>query len=133
VNLVNFTLTVALVSVAYLGWIWVPLWLDNLDVKEALAAGVGQLAADVPYPPETVRAQAVAKLKRVGTHYQDTDGQQVEVPGLGVGPDDLQIDRDPDGRTIRLSVDYTRVVKLKPFDRYWAIPFHTSSQAVAHQ
>src|SRR5262249_15623701 len=99
-----------------------------------LAAGVGQLTSDIPRPQEPVRTEVVSKLARLGTHWQQREGgEQVEVPGLAVEPDDVQIEEDPDGRTIRVSVDYTRNVKLKPLDRFWTIPFHTTRQGVRHQ
>jgi len=131
VNLVNLTLFLAVVSSAYLAWIYVPLWLDDLDVREALAAGVGQLTSensgmDAP----AVQRMVAARLGKVGSHWEEQDGQQVEVPGLGLDPDDVQVERGADGRSARLTVDYGRRVKLKPLARYWTIRFHTTREGV---
>ena len=131
VNLVSLTLLVAVVSGAYLAWIYIPLWLDDLDVREALAAGAGQLVAEnTALDAAAIQKMVAIRLARVGTHWEEQDGKQVEVPGLALEPDDVQLERAHDGRTGRVSVDYARKVKLKPLDRYWTIRFHTSREGV---
>jgi hypothetical protein len=130
VNLVNFTLTVAFLSGTYLSWLYVPLWLDDLDVQEALAAGVGQLTSEnAGLTEEAVRKTAAARLARVGYHWESEDGKQVQVPGLGLEPDDIEVERSKDGKTGKLSVNYARTVKLRPLDEYWTLRFHTSREA----
>jgi hypothetical protein len=130
VNVVNLTLTAAVVSGAYLAWIYVPLWLDDLDVKEALAAGVGQLTNDnLGMDAPAIQKMVAARLGKVGTHWEDQEGKQVEVPGLGLEPDDVQVERSRDGKSGKLTVDYGRTVKLKPLDQYWTLKFHTSREA----
>ena len=127
VNLVSLTLLVAAVSGGYLAWLWVPLWLDDLDVREALAAGVGQLGAENSGLDAAAIQKLVAnRLTRVGTHWEEHDGQQVEVPGLGLDPEDVHVERE--GKNGRLSVDYARTAKLKPLDRYWTFRFHTARE-----
>ncbi len=131
VNLVNLTLFVAVVSGAYLAWIYVPLWLDDLDVREALAAGVAQLTSEgAGLDAPTVQQRVADRLARVGFHWEEQDGKQVEVPGLGLEPDDVQVERGKDRRLARLTVDYGRTVKLKPLERYWTIRFHTTREGV---
>jgi hypothetical protein len=131
VNVVNVTLTVALLSGAYLAWIYVPLWLDNLDVKQAVSAGVGQLTSELGADPERVRAEVVRRLSNVGAHWEERDGRQVEVPGLGLDARDVQIERDGETKVVRLTVDYSRTVKLVPLERYWSVPFHVTREGVA--
>jgi hypothetical protein len=130
VNLVNLTLTVTVVSGAYLGWLWIPLWLDDLDVREALAAGAGQLTSEnLGVDPAAIQKNVVTRLAQVGYHWEEQDGKQVQVPGIGLEPDDVQIERAADGRSGRLTVDYGRTVKLKPLERYWTVKFHTTREA----
>lgn len=131
VNLVNLTLTVALLSGAYLTWLYVPLWLDDLDVREALAAGAGQLTSEssLGMDAPAIQTTVAARLAKVGYHWEEQDGRQVQFPGLGLEPDDVRIERGADGRWGRLTVDYTRTVKLKPLDRYWTLKFHTAREA----
>ena len=129
-NVVNLTLALAVVSGAYLAWVYVPLWLDDLDVREALAAGVGQLTSENLGMTEAAIQKTVAtRLANVGYHWEEQDGRQLQVPGLGLEADDVQIERAPDGKSGRLTVDYARTVKLKPLDRYWTLRFHTSREA----
>jgi hypothetical protein len=130
VNLVNLTLLVAVVAGAYLAWVYIPLWLDDLDVREALAAGVGQLTSENLGMTEAAIQKVVAnRLAHVGYHWEEQDGRQVQVPGLGIEADDVQIERGADGKSGRLSVDYARTVKLKPLEQYWTLRFHTSREA----
>jgi len=131
VNLVSLTLLVAVVAGAYLAWLYIPLWLDDLDVREALAAGVGQLTSESLGMTEAAIQKTVAnRLARVGYHWEEQDGRQVEVPGLGIEAEDVQIERGADGKSGRLSVDYVRTVKLKPLEQYWTLRFHTSREAM---
>ena len=44
----------------------------------------------------------MVRLRTVGTHWEEQDGKQVEVPGLGLGPEDIQVERAPDGHTGRV-------------------------------
>ena len=128
-NVVNLTLTAAVVSGAYLAWIYIPLWLDDLDVREALAAGVGQLTSENQGMTEAAIQNAVAsRLSRVGYHWEEQDGRQVQVRGLGLEPNDVQVERTPDGKSARLTVDYERTVKLKPLERYWTVRFHSTRE-----
>jgi len=130
VNLVNLTLLVAVVSGSYLAWIYIPLWLDDLDVREALAAGAGQLTAEnTALDAAGVQNLVAQRLSRVGSHWEEQDGKQVEVPGLGLEPDDVQVERAADGKSGRVTVDYARTVRLKPLDRYWTLRFHTTREA----
>lgn len=128
-NLVSLTLLVAVVSGAYLAWIYVPLWLDDLDVREALAAGVGQLTAEnSSLDAAGIQKMVALRLSRVGSHWEEQDGKQIEVPGLALEPDDVQIERGADGKSGRVTVDYARTVRLKPLNRYWTLRFHTTRE-----
>jgi len=40
------------------------------------------------------------------------------------------LDRAPDGKTGKVTLDYARTVKLRPLDRYWTIRFHTAREGV---
>lgn len=128
VNLVNLTLLLLVVGGSYAGWLFVPLWLDDLDVREAVAVGFGQL----PVEPTDVRIRqlVMAKLNNVGTHWEEKDGKQVEVPGLGIALEDIQVERNSQANTGRIAIDYTRMAKLKPLDRFWPVHFLTERSGV---
>ena len=128
-NLVSLTLTVAFVSAVYVAWIYVPLWLDDLDVREALASGGSQLMSETAgMSGPAVQKMVANRLSTVGYHWEEQDGRQVQVPGLGVAADDVQVERAPDGKSGRLTLDYERTVKLKPLERYLSVRFHTSRE-----
>jgi hypothetical protein len=121
VNLVNLTLLLLVGGATYAGWLLIPLWLDDLDVREAVSAGWGQLS----YEPsdQRIRDSVLVRLRPVGTHWEEQDGKQVEVRGLGLTAQDIQIERDAVASTGRVAIDYTRTVKLKPFERYYPVHF----------
>ena len=129
VNLVNTTLFLAVTAVAYLAWLYIPLWLDDLDVREAVSIGFGQLSSGGP-SLDTARVQrAVAdQLSRVGKHWEEKDGAQVEAFGLGIAPEEVVVERGTDGRRGRVSVEYARTVRLKPLDQTWTVHFHTEQE-----
>jgi len=121
VNLVNLTLLLLVGGATYAGWLLIPLWLDDLDVREAVSAGWGQLS----YEPsdQRIRDSVLVKLRTVGTHWAEQDGKQVELQGLGITAPDIQVERDAAASTGRVAIDYTRTVKLKPFERYYPVHF----------
>ena len=128
-NLVNLTLTAALLSGAYLAWIYVPLWLDDLDVREALSAGLGQLTAETSaFDGPAVQKMVATRLAKVGYHWAEQDGRQVQVPGLGIDPEDVQVERGADGRSGKVALEYARTVKLQPLERYWTLRFRTTRE-----
>ncbi len=130
VNVVNLTLTVAVLSGSYLAWIYIPLWLDDLDVREAVAAGAGQAGEEnTSLDAAGIQKMVALRLSKVGTHWEEQDGKQVEVSGLGVEPEDVQVERSPDGKSGRVTVDYARIVRLRPLDRTWTFRFHTTREA----
>ena len=131
VNVVSLTLLAAAVSAGYLAWIYVPLLLDDLDVEVALAAGAGQLTLEVSALDATgVQNLVAGRLAKVGTHWEDQeDGKRMEVPGLGVAPEDVQVERAPDGKSGKVTLDYARTVKLKPLEQFWTIHFHTQRES----
>ena len=108
-----------------------PLWLDDLDVREALAAGTGQLTSREPGDdrvddPEERRRQARPGWLPLGGAGRD---ELVQVPGLGLEADDVTSSAERTASPSRLTVDYGRTVKLKPLEQYWTLKFHTSKEA----
>ena len=130
-NLVNLTLLLLVGGASYAGWLFIPLWLDDLDVREAVSAAWGQLAYDSG--DERIRDALLLKLHNLGSHYEEQDGKQVEVPGLALTAQDIQIERDPANSTGRVAVEYTRTVKLKPFERYYPIHFLAERSGLVRQ
>jgi hypothetical protein len=128
VNLVNLTLLLLVAGGTYTGWIFVPLWLDDLDVREAVAVGFGQLAVEPT--DQRIRDLVMAKLRNVGTHWEEHDGKQVELPGLGLNLEDIQVERNLPSNTGRVAIDYTRIVKAQAVRSLLAGPLRRSALRV---
>jgi hypothetical protein len=123
VNLVNLTLLLLLLGGGYAAYLFIPLWLDDLDMREAVAAAFGQTSTN---PDDNyIRAVVLQRARSVGTHWEEQDGKQVELPGLGVEPGDVVIERKAEGGQVRVAVDYTRTVRLRPLQRFYSVAFHT--------
>jgi hypothetical protein len=123
VNLVNLTLLLLLLGGGYAAYLFIPLWLDDLDMREAVAAAFGQMSTN---PDDNyIRSVVLQRARSVGTHWEEQDGKQVELPGLGVEPGDVLIERKGEGGEVRVRVDYTRTVRLRPLQRFYSVAFHT--------
>jgi hypothetical protein len=122
VSLISLVLLLGLAAGGYALWVFVPPYLDNLDVREACTASFNRMAAD----PENdrVRLYLMDRLKRIGTHWDNEGGTWQEKPGLGLGDSDVLIDRDAAEHTGRIQVDYQRGVKLWPSERFFSMDFH---------
>jgi hypothetical protein len=68
------------------------------------------------------------RLAKVGYHWEEQEGRQVQVPGLGIDPQDVQVERAADGRSGRVTLEYARTVKLQPLERYWTLRFRTTRE-----
>ena len=121
-NLVSLFLLLGVAAVVYLGWIFVPPWLDSLDVREATSAAFNRMGSD----PEDgrVRTFLLGRLNSIGTHWEMQQGVKTEVPGLGLREDDIRLERDRDNRTARVSIDYQRELRLKPTDKFYTLDYH---------
>ena len=122
VSLVSLFLFLGLAVAGYCGWMLVPVYLDNLDVREASTAAFNRMAVDPDV--ERVRTYILERTKRVGTHWETEGGVRVEKPGLGLTDSDIAMERDPGEHTGRIQIDYVREIKLWPSDRFYSIDFH---------
>ncbi|MFZ5469645.1 MAG: hypothetical protein ACOZIN_09425 [Myxococcota bacterium] len=123
VNLVSLLLIAGVVGGIYALVVFSPVYLDNLDVKEAIAAAYNQAGrmddrALVGLIKSRVNAAAV------GEHVEDDGyGNQRVVGGLGIKDEQITVQRDEVRRTILIRVDYQREVVLKPTDRIRQVRF----------
>ncbi|HMK73631.1 MAG TPA: hypothetical protein VK454_09840 [Myxococcaceae bacterium] len=122
VNLVTLVLVLGVAAVAYLGWIFIPPWMDNLDMREATTAAFNRMAVD---PDDSrIRIFLLAKAKTTGSHWENRGGSRVEVRGLGLSESDIVIERDAESRSGRVSIDYQREIQLRPTDYFQTLDFH---------
>lgn len=126
VNVVSLLLVVAVVVGIWAAIGIAPAYLDNFDVEEAVASAVNS-AAKGGWSDEQLANQILGKLNRVGTHWgEDSFGNQTELPGLGLTPENVTIERDMVANRITIAVEYDRAMKLKPLER--RVEIHFASQ-----
>jgi hypothetical protein len=100
-----------------------------MDVSGAIASAYNQSARD----DDVLRNIIQDKLRYVGEHEEDDGFGNVKIAqGLGLTDDDILIDRDTVNDTIRIEVDYTRKVELKPFKRILLLHFHPNKSGPVH-
>jgi len=122
VNLVTLVLLLGVAAVAYLGWIFIPPWMDHLDMREATAAAFNRMANDAD--DSRIRTFLLAKANSTGTHWEERGGEKVEARGLGLRESDIVIQRDTDSRSARVSIDYQREIRFRPTDYFQTLDFH---------
>lgn len=122
VSLFSLVLLLGLAAGGYCVWLFAPVYLDNLDVREASTASFNRMAVDGDN--ERVRTYLLSRTKRIGTHWEAEGGTHVEKPGLDLTDSDVIVERDPTEHTGRVQVDYQREVKLWPTERFVSVDFH---------
>ena len=125
-NIVTFLFVAGGALALYAAIIFVPAWLDNLSVKEAVAI---QLNKGYTVPDEN-RTESIINYVNYGPtaagyHFEESpDGERIEVRGLGLTPENITYGRDDSSRTLTIYVDYTRELQLKPFNKIKLVTFH---------
>jgi len=123
VSLVSLFLLLVLVAVGYAGWLYLPLYFDNLTMREAMTAAFNRMASDPD--DERIRTYLIGRANAVGTHWERQNGVRVEKPGLGLTGADFIIERESfTGHTGRLQLDYQREFRLWPTDTFQTLDFH---------
>lgn len=105
----------AAIAAIYCAVIFLPVWADNFDVKEAVAAAFNTSGRN---DDEKMRELIKARTAQTATHTEtDEFGYTVEKPGLGLTDEDILIERDTVQNKIKVQVNYERKVKLKPLKK----------------
>jgi hypothetical protein len=122
VSLVSLVLLLGLAAGGYCAWLFVPVYVDNLDVREASTAAFNRMAADPDN--DRVRTFLLNRTKQIGTHWESEGGTRVEKRGLDLTDSDLILERDAEEHTGHVQVDYQREVRLWPTERFVTVDFH---------
>jgi hypothetical protein len=113
VSLGTLVLLLLLGGAVYFAALYVPLWVDSLDVREAVAAAhnlAGQNRNDA-----VLRNEIRHRTAQMGTHEEtDSFGDTVTVPGLGLTDEQILIERNEVTGSVFIEVDWERVVTLWP-------------------
>ncbi|HYO66998.1 MAG TPA: hypothetical protein VEU33_13035 [Archangium sp.] len=112
----------------YLGVMFVPLYVDNLDVKEAVTAAFNRSPTS---DDDSLRRLIIERTSDMGTHWEtDKFDQDVLMPGLGLTDDHITIERSSVSPEVRIEVEYTRKVQLKPFNQVRIVRFNVVKDGI---
>ena len=108
---VSFVLLVAVIAVAYLGWVWVPLKFDHYTVRQTVEDYMNQ-AIKNPDDAYLIR-QMCAKIQSLRTvDGVDAAGNPARVPAVWVDERGVTWERDRNSKppTLRVAFEYERQV-----------------------
>jgi hypothetical protein len=126
INLFGLILLAAIVGGLYAVVMLGPIYADNIDVQEAVNQAYNLYGRN---PDERVRDSIRDKLRNVGTHVEtDEFGYEKILPGLALTDEQIVFDRNDPANTVRIEVNYERVVELKPFKKIIVLDFHPSKE-----
>jgi len=112
IKFLTIVLVAAVVGGGYFAVIWVPLFVDNMHVKEDCQKAVDETwkFKDTDHPRNTF----LTLLKNVGMHAVNEGGEMVQEPVVNPSSDDLQVQIDQSVSPAVLSIDvsYPRTVNL---------------------
>lgn len=135
VNPVTVLLVLALVGAGWWAVIFVPVYWDNLDVREAVDAAFARYHVD---GEERARGFLMDRLNLVtpqgtiGHHFEiDEDGMEQEMPGLGVPDENVTFDYVERDSQLTVRVEYDRVVVLKPSQKRRTLHFVVEKSGAA--
>jgi hypothetical protein len=93
----------------------VPIYVDNLDVKEAVEAAFNLAGRN--NNDGILRGEIRERTSRMGSHVEtDKWGNEQVVPGLGLTDDQIVIERSRITDNVRIEVTYQREVDLSLFN-----------------
>jgi hypothetical protein len=114
-NLGTAAVLAAIASAIYVGAKVVPVYVDNLDVKEAVEAAFNLAGRNKN--DSILRAEIRDRTGRMGTHVEtDTWGNDQIIPGLGLTDEQIVIERSRVTDNVRIEVTYQREVDLSLFN-----------------
>lgn len=114
-NLGNLAVLAAIASAIYVAAKVVPLYVDNLDVQEAVEAAFNLAGRN--NNDSLLRAEIRDRTSRMGSHVAtDSWGVDHVVPGLGLTDDQILIERSRITDNVRIEVTYQREVDLSLFN-----------------
>ena len=114
-NLGTLVVLAAVASAIYVAAKVVPVYVDNLDVKEAVEAAFNLAGRN--NNDSILRAEIRERTSQMGSHVEtDSWGNDQVVPGLGLTDDQILIERSRVTDNVRIEVVYQREVDLSLFN-----------------
>lgn len=132
VSLGNLVLLALLAGVIYAAALMVPVYIDNFTVKEAVAAAHNK--AIQVYDEQSMRNTILERTGRLGYHWEyDKFGKPIRMPGLGLTPEQIIIERSQVTPSVLVKVEYDRTVRFKPSSYARTIHFSVVKEGIPGQ
>jgi hypothetical protein len=127
VNPVSVLMLLGLAGGLYWAVLFVPMYLDNMSMSEVLDVGISAAGGSDNDVVNSMLNRANLSADAIGSHLEENDnGEVVETKGLGLTADNITVTRDE--RRIKVAIDYTRTVRLKPTQKVRVLTFHVEKE-----
>jgi hypothetical protein len=128
----GLVLLILLAGAIYAAAILVPVYVDNITVKEAVTAAHNR--AIQVYDEDAMRNTILERTSRLGYHWQyDKFGKPTRMPGLGLKPEQIVIERSNVNSSVLVQVEYDRTVRFKPTSYVRTIHFRVAKEGIPGQ
>lgn len=108
----------ALAGAGFYGYHVGPVYLDNMAAREACTEAFNIYwveGGDIARTKLLFRLNGTPETSHLAT---DENGVESIVPGLGVDPENVTLTLDPDTKQLTVRIEYDRVVKFTPLNKY---------------
>jgi hypothetical protein len=123
-NPLTVLLVVAILGGLFYGFHVGPLYLDNLEVKEACSQAINVWTSEGNLENGLGAIRKRLNLAGVGWHFDvDDEGLEVIKPGLGIPDENFELEEDDTGTVRTCRVTYTRTVQFSPLKKRKTYPF----------
>jgi hypothetical protein len=117
-NPVTYLVVVALAAAGFYVFHVAPVYMGNLEVKEATAEALNVYALN---GEEAARAGLLSRLNiknQDTTHYEvDDEGVESIKPGFGITDEQVTMNLDESTKKLIIRVEYDRIVEFKPLKK----------------
>lgn len=119
--------TVLVILAVIAGGYWVvmfgPLYLDNLEVREAADSAFNVYVVERD-ETKAIR-EALNRQTKIGSHFEvsEEDGTEQKLPGLGLTEDDVVLEHDESSGEASVRIEYNRTVILWPTENRRTVHF----------
>ncbi len=128
----GLVLLTLLAGVIFAAVMLVPVYVDNFTVKEAVAAAHNK--AIQVYDEQMMRNTIIERTSRLGYHWEyDKFGRPTRMPGLGLLPEQIVIERSPVTSSVLIRVEYDRTVRFKPTSYTRTLHFRVEKEGIPGQ
>jgi hypothetical protein len=119
---VSVLLLLLVAGSAYLGWVWLPLYVDHYAVKQVVADYMNQAVRN--HDDAQLVTKMVAKIHSlVQVETVDPAGRRSRVPAIPIEESAVTWERDQEAKTLHIAFEYERQVVYPYLDRTDVVVF----------